>query len=272
MENSTTDTKLNAPQESTGNAVPNKDDKEEQKLQAMMGSSQTQEAKYVLNTKGEVVTFEDDSFKPQVTLYFKNCQDCTYVVNSMCTKVMIESCVNTKITFDKKIITNMIEVWKCEGVNLFVNTDIGTFQVDLCKNLAIQMKSMQMFKSLVWAGAHDLSLSFEDSTEHKLNTGFAQMQTQYPDLNEHTDQFIVRFIKGKLLTEQIVRLKNGYPTTEREAAEFDKRQEENLQKLAKEMGISIGKKKPTTPKLKPNEPCHCGSGKKFKKCHGQQVN
>ena len=23
-----------------------------------------------------------------------------------------------------------------------------------------------------------------------------------------------------------------------------------------------------TPKVKPNEPCHCGSGKKFKKCHG----
>ncbi|MCV4770776.1 SEC-C metal-binding domain-containing protein, partial [Escherichia coli] len=23
-----------------------------------------------------------------------------------------------------------------------------------------------------------------------------------------------------------------------------------------------------TPKMKPNEPCYCGSGKKFKKCHG----
>ena len=23
-----------------------------------------------------------------------------------------------------------------------------------------------------------------------------------------------------------------------------------------------------TPKIKPNEPCYCGSGKKFKKCHG----
>jgi len=23
-----------------------------------------------------------------------------------------------------------------------------------------------------------------------------------------------------------------------------------------------------TPKVKPNEPCYCGSGRKFKKCHG----
>jgi preprotein translocase subunit SecA len=26
-----------------------------------------------------------------------------------------------------------------------------------------------------------------------------------------------------------------------------------------------------TPKVKPNEPCYCGSGKKFKKCHGAGV-
>jgi uncharacterized protein YchJ len=25
------------------------------------------------------------------------------------------------------------------------------------------------------------------------------------------------------------------------------------------------------PKVKPNDPCHCGSGKKFKKCHGVGV-
>jgi uncharacterized protein YecA (UPF0149 family) len=66
-------------------------------------------------------------------------------------------------------------------------------------------------------------------------------------------------------------LKNGYPTTEREAADFERRQEANLQKLAQEMGITINKKKPTGPKLKPNDPCHCNSGKKFKKCHGQYV-
>ncbi|MCO5334257.1 MAG: SEC-C metal-binding domain-containing protein [Pyrinomonadaceae bacterium] len=25
------------------------------------------------------------------------------------------------------------------------------------------------------------------------------------------------------------------------------------------------------PKVKPNDPCYCGSGKKFKKCHGAGV-
>jgi len=164
-----------------------------------------------------------------------------------------------------------MEIWKCNDVSLNVNTNVGTFQVDLCKKLSIYMKDTELFKQLVWAGAHDLSLTFANSEEHKLITGFNEMKTQYPNLDERIDQFITRFVKGSLLTEQIVRLKNGYPTTEREAAEFDAKQEEMLQKLAKEAGITIGRKKPTTPKLKPNDPCHCGSNKKFKKCHGAAV-
>lgn len=39
-------------------------------------------------------------------------------------------------------------------------------------------------------------------------------------------------VQDELLTELIVRLKNGYPTTEREAKEFDERQEEMIKKFA----------------------------------------
>lgn len=85
-------------------------------------------------------------------------------------------------------------------------------------------------------------------------------------LHEEVDQFIVRPLKDKLMCELIVRLSNGFPTTEREASAFDKRQEENLQKLAKEAGITIARKKGAK-KPGQNEPCHCGSGKKYKKCH-----
>ena len=149
----------------------------------------------------------------------------------------------------------------------------------------VQIQSKNLFKTLVWQGicssvvhffltvsaVHDLSLSFDDAPEHKLLTGFNEMKSQYPNIVEDIDQFITRFHKDKLLTEQIVRLKNGYPTTEREAAEFDRKQEEAIQKLAAEAGITISKKKPTGPKVKPNDPCTCGSGKKYKKCHGSQA-
>ena len=90
------------------------------------------------------------------------------------------------------------------------------------------------------------------------------------DLKELTDQFIVRFLGEadalELKQELVVRLKNGYPTTEREAAAFDERQERNLQKFAEQAGITIGRKKREGPKIGRNDPCPCGSGKKYKQC------
>jgi len=70
------------------------------------------------------------------------------------------------------------------------------------------------------------------------------------------------------VSEQIVRLANGYPTTEREAKAFDEKQEQLLKKLAQEAGITIGKKKQE--KIAPNSVCpKCESGKKYKKCCGK---
>lgn len=235
-----------------------------------MGNNKPQEGHFVLNRKGEVLTLVEDTYKPQVTLYFKNCHDCNYVVDSMCTKIMIESCKNTKFTFNKKIVTSVVEVYKCDDTALHVNTAIGTLQLDVCKKLHIDVSSTDHFKHLYWTAVHDLTVSFADNEELKLNTGFHKMKAVYPHLDENIDQFITRILHGKLQTEQLVRLQNGFPTTEREAREFDRRQEEAIQKLAKESGITIGRKKPAGPKLKPNDPCNCGSGFKYKKCHGRQ--
>jgi len=110
--------------------------------------------------------------------------------------------------------------------------------------------------------------------EDSLSSGFEHMKTLYPDINDQTDQFIVRFVEGKLLTEQVVRLQNGFPTTEREAKEFDDKQakeekdrDEYMRKLVKfaapKLGIKNDKKRP---KIGRNEPCPCGSTKKFKGC------
>jgi len=241
---------------------------DEKKLQAMMGGAKQQEAKYVLNTKGERKTLGEDHHKPQATLYFKGCDDCEYIVDAMCTKVYIEGCKSIKVTLNNKIITNVVEIWKCEDISLNVNTNVGTLQTDMCNKLVVDVKAADLLKSFVWTAINELSLSFQDF-EDKLQTSWAAMKQQYPNITEHSDQFITRFVKGKLLTEKIIRLDNGYPTTEREKKEFDDRQEENLQKLAQQVGITIGKKKPTGPKIGPNDPCTCGNGKKYKKCHGK---
>lgn len=67
------------------------------------------------------------------------------------------------------------------------------------------------------------------------------MAQRNPKINAETDQFIIRLLPNKLTgkpqlaNELIVRLENGFPTTEREARQFDERQEANLKQLAKEI-------------------------------------
>jgi len=244
------------------------DPAEKKKLQAMIGNPKEQTAKYIIGKKGEKETLGEDSHKPQATIYFKNCSDCEYIVDSLCTKILIEGCSNCTITFNKKIVTSIVDIWRSNDMILKANAPIGTLQADVCKKLLVDYQQKSFITMIVWAGVTDLTVHFQDSLEDHLETGFAQVQKLFTNLSEEIDQFIIRFVKGKLLSEQIVRLTNGYPTTEREAKEFDRKQEELLQKLAKDAGITIGKKK-NPDKVKPNEPCTCGSGKKYKKCHGK---
>jgi len=244
---------------------------ERKRMQAMLGNPKEQVAKYLINEKGKKEILGEEQVNSQATIYFKNCHDCEYTVDALCTKIMIEGCTNTKVILNKKIVTHTVDVWKCNDFHLVSNTYLGTLQIDICKKLTVDYANKELFNSIVWAGVFDMTINFQDSTEHNLVTGFNQMKEAYPKMNlsDTIDQFIIRFLKGKLTSEQIVRLENGFPTTEREAAEFDRKQEEALQKLAKDAGISIGKKK--VAKVKPNEPCTCGSEKKYKKCCGKNM-
>jgi len=95
------------------NPTPQKlDPKEASRLQAMFGNPKAQAAKYCLNEKGKKEVFADGAFMPQATVVFKNCEDCEYIVDTMCTKVLIESCHNTKIVLNQKIVTSTVDIYK----------------------------------------------------------------------------------------------------------------------------------------------------------------
>lgn len=138
------------------------------------------------------------------------------------------------------------------------------------------------YHQIVWAGVDNLAIEFNRHPEHNMVTGLVQMKDMHPDLtlNDQIDQFIIRFLEdGKLTPELIVRLTNGYPTTNREADAWDAQQARNQEiteeqvrrmiDLAPQLGInSIGKVGADGKKVKTkvNDPCPCGSGIKFKKC------
>merc|ERR1712098_715346 len=79
--------------------------------------------------------------------------------------------------------------------------------------------------------------------DESLDTGIETIdREEVPDFKERFDQFIIRHVKGKLIQELIVRLENGFPTTEREAAAFDAQKEKNDN--AAKANLSWKRKKP----------------------------
>jgi len=270
-------TNNNSSVEASNVVVPEPKSADERRIHALTGNAKAQDIRAIANAKKDKAAIGDDKLKENETLYIKGCEDCEYVVEGKCTKIYIEGCSNTTITLKGHIITSVVEVWKCNLCNLNIQTKIGTMQVDLCKGMNIIYASKNYYDRLIWAGVHDFSLSFTDSPDHFTKEGFTEMKQKYTDLNEEIDQFIIRFLDGKLVTEQIVRLANGYPTTEREAKEFDEEAKKNaeateayVRQLIDAKSSKLGLKRLQKAKVPRNSPCTCGSGKKYKVCCGKE--
>lgn len=94
------------------------------------------------------------------------------------------------------------------------------------------------------------------------------MLEKFPDSVKEIDQYIVRFVNGAFLEERCIRLKNGFLSTEREAADWERRNEAKkeayVQKFLKDSGLNLNKS--MEKKIPRNSPCPCGSKKKYKTC------
>jgi len=198
------------------------------KMAAMFGNRKNNHAKHITDEKEQNRTISEHS--PVSCLYFQKCQDSQYTIEGRCAKILIDGCKNCKFLINGKIVTGTFDIWRCNDVDLKINVDIGTLQVDICNNLSITFNEKETVQSIVWTNSYNLNLDFNNGHDHKLVTGMDQKMEELPNITDK-DQFIVRFVKEKLLSEQIIRLKNGFPSTQRETVEFERKQEENLRKL-----------------------------------------
>jgi len=258
-------------------AVPNVQsklsEKEQARLQAQIGNLRKVGGIFVTDETKETKKFETKSRETDLklvpTVYIKNCNDCHYHIAQRSTKVLIESCKNTTVILDGDILTRTVEIWKCENFTLQVGTQIKTLQLDLMKGVNMTFEKQEHFGAIVWANIEDAKLSFADAKQHDIETGFKQMLTDHPDSHVDVDQFIIRLIDSKLTIERCVRLKNGFLSTEREAVEWEKRNESKkaayVEDFLKEAGVHLKKSKDAK-RVDRNADCPCGSGKKYKKC------
>jgi hypothetical protein len=152
-------------------------------------------------------------------------------------KVLVEGCNNFNLHLDNcSVTTAVIEVWNCRNCKITIGCSIGTVQADLCSELHLDYVEARFFGSVVQAGVHDLHVSFSDGSQPPVHSGLEQLRLQHPgvEINDTTDQFISRIVSGQLLTEQILRLANEFPTTAREKAAFE---EESQRKAAALQGM-----------------------------------
>lgn len=105
-------------------------------------------------------------------------------------------------------------------------TKVKTMQVDLCNNSSFEYSKKSNFGSIVWAASNNLQLQAEN-LKMEVGIEIARNDPRIEEINEEIEQFIIRIIKGRLLQERVVRLSNGFPTTDREADKFDKQKERN---------------------------------------------
>eukprot|EP00056_Hartaetosiga_gracilis_P006098 m.92994 g.92994 ORF g.92994 m.92994 type:complete len:357 (+) comp12378_c0_seq2:306-1376(+) len=240
------------------------------KMQAMLGTAKSKDSKVYANVTGKVEVLAPGSFDPRSTLIFANCKDCDFTVNNLCTKVFVQGCENIKLEFKSKIVTHTVEVYKTTNLDAKFHCKVGTMQLDMSKDLKFAFAKTSHFGNAIWAGCYAIEMKFDDS-DHSITTGYDMMTKEYADLNEERSQFKLHVHDDKLINEKVIRLPNGFPTTKREKDAFDARQERNMQILAQKMGIVVPHKKRDEKKVGRNDPCPCGSTRKYKKCCGADL-
>jgi len=254
------------------NVQPKMSEKEQARLQAQIGNLQKVGAIFVVDEVKQQRKLETEKRETDLTkvptVYFKNCKEGNYAVTQRTTKMLIENCHDCTIDIEGDVLTRTVEVWKCENLKLNIKTAVKTLQLDLMNNTDVHFEKKDDMGAIVWQSIEDCRITFGDCKEQNLNTGFKEMLEVHPDSNKIIDQFIIRFLDGKLTPERCVRLANGFLSTEREAIEWDKRnivkRDQYVQEFLKNAGLNLNKV--AGKKQGPNEPCACGSEKKYKKC------
>jgi hypothetical protein len=217
----------------------------------------------------EAVEGVPETLKDVPAVFFKNCVNSVYTINRRVKNIFADNCSGCSFIVNGLVLTNSFEMWHGQQNSLQLNVPIKTIQLDMINDVHVTYGDWKLFQCIIYNQVERLALHFLNGPEHDRVTGYAQMLGEYPDSNI-TDQFIVRFVNGAVSSERCIRLRNGHLSTEREAVDWERRNErakdDYKAKFLKEAGVHLNRDKKAGPKWGPNQPCPCGSARKFKKC------
>jgi len=236
------------------------------RIQAKCAAGKAGKIKAVARVESVSTTFDESNLDADAVLVFSHCTGSEFVVSSHCTKIFVEQCRQCTFRFSGKIITAVVEVDNCEECNIFFATKVGTLQIEQCRRMnVVYAEKQHMSGYIVWAGCFMLRVQVGSDL---MRCDFGLTAKVDKTVNVERTQFKIHYnTMGKLVCDKIIRLANGFPTTRLEDEEYKRRREAKLLELGKRMGITVHRKESNIGgRVKPNEPCPCGSGKKYKKC------
>jgi len=239
---------------------------ENKRLSSAIGTGKSGKCKAYFKLEDQKREINDDECADDEVISFSHCKRCEYIVNARCAKIFVDHCEDFILHVNGKVITATLEVDACEKMNVLINAKIGTLQVERCKKTNVLVQDKENFSGfMIWAGCFMLRLQVADLV---MSCDFGLTQKLDPTINIERTQFKVWMNSvGKLTCDKVTRLANGFPTTKREDDEHLRREEGKLDELTKRMGVTVHRKEDNIGgRVKPNEPCPCGSGQKYKKC------
>lgn len=237
-------------------------EKEQRRLQALIGTGKSDNIKVFAGKRSEKLIITEDHVKTTQTIVLSDCNNCEYDIRAYCVKVFVERCKGLILRVNGKVITSTIEINRCENLNCVLATHIGCLRVEQSSKVNVVFEKEKHFGYAVWAGCFMLRLQVEQKLAR---CDFGLVAKLDKTVNIERTQFKVWIVNGKLVTDKVKRLVNGFPTTVREEGNYDRRQKGNVNSLADRMGIVVHPADYKA-KIKPNAKCPCGSGLKYKKC------
>jgi hypothetical protein len=102
---------------------------------------------------------EGDITNAKNLLLFSGCQNCTYTINSKCTKVILENCAGLKLKFPQNILTQTMEVVNCQDVSLEISVPVFTVSIDKSKDVSVVFTAPRFFQTFYVAHVKNVSLT-----------------------------------------------------------------------------------------------------------------
>jgi len=178
---------------------------------------------------GATVVVVQSDLPDKPVLAIKGNRKSTFELRCQVIKILVQGCTDCVIRFPRecKITTGTVEVWECDRVTLAAEIRLDTVQLDISGKLAVELPGVAQLGQIVQAGVAEVALTFpadsSDAGRSKV-LDYAALAALAPGLSadDRTTQFTTRWVDGEVLTEEVIRLANDFPTTAREKAKHDK--------------------------------------------------